>query len=112
MGAFLVFADEFKLASSGIEYEGVDEVEYPVSYGRLERLKSYCETIGISKEAWPDFVDADGDPSQVSLTDINERNTVLKQAVLRLEEDAISQNEELKLVVEELRQGRMLFITN
>jgi len=112
MGAFMVFADRFELSSDRREYVGIDETEYPLSYGRLDSLKCYSETIGIPTEAWPDFVEVDGDPSRVSLADIDEKNSALKHAIMRVHDDYLSKNEELRLVVQELRRGRLLLITN
>lgn len=131
MGATLVFAEEFRVPERvkaplpealrtmenledpvPIEFIGVDEVCYDMSYSRLDRLKQIGETLGIPREAWPDFIDREGDVRLIPIEEIVEKNAALKRAVSALSADAIAQDKNLAVIQREFAAGRMLFITH
>ena len=112
MGAYLVFADEFRLPVGASEFEGVNEEVYQVGYGELGRLEAYCESLGVPRDSWPNFIDLDGLPDLVSLDDIRTKNAKLRDALQALSDEAIAKDQNLIDVVREVRRGKLLFITH
>ncbi len=117
MGAIVIVADEILPPDETDrgqppEFRFVNEISWGISYSGLERLKDYCEEQGVPRDIWPDYVELDGDASQISLEKVYEKNRLLKSTLLQLEDAIVAENRHLLPIVAEVKAGKLLFFGN
>ncbi len=114
MGGFLTFGTRFEprfaAGQTQGEYASYDEETWDLSYGESERMVVAAEELGVSRDAWPNFVDEDGRADLVTPQEIEHRNSALASAMHRLNEEQVSSNEHLLLVWRKIGEGKALFI--
>jgi hypothetical protein len=114
MGAVVVHGQNFKpkpLKYNGSVYiylQPIDGDSFELSYSSLEVLKKECESYGVSRDWWPDYIDLGG--YNVPIEDMLNRNRLLKESLLRLTTEQIRSVDWLAEICDIVRKGELFYI--
>src|SRR5262245_28345997 len=79
-----------------------------VSYSSWEAMKSHSEKLGIPKEVWPEF-SAFEETIDLPLEEVEKKNSQLREAIERLNEEEWASHYLLLRIVTYLCRGELIF---